>query len=150
MSRVKYVARHNGEIIGTRNSTIPAANKTYTHAVAVWGHGLTAKVKTWCSRLDLAQSQQRVYTRYGFQAEIVPVEIFTPKAKPISWAAEVIADSSGKWCGNALRFASKTEAETYAADLAGRWTSVRQYHVIESADPINYAMVDGVATRLED
>ena len=74
-TRTKYVARHHGQIIGTRNSTIAPANKTYTHAVAVWGHGQTAVVKTWCSRLDLAQSQQRIYTRYGYTAEIVPVEI---------------------------------------------------------------------------
>ena len=110
----------------------------------------TAKVKTWCSRLDLAQSQQRVYTRYGFTAVIVPVEILAPKApKPVSWMAEVIADSGGKWCGNALRFATQAEAEAYAGDLAWRWTAVRQSRVIESAEPVNYAMVDGVATRVE-
>jgi hypothetical protein len=149
MSRVKYVARHNGQIIGTRNSTIATTDKIYTHAVAVWGHGLTAKVKTWCSRLDLAQSQQRVYTRYGFTAVIVPVEILAPKAAtPTSWMAEVIADSSGKWCGNAVRFATKAEAEFYATDLSCRWTAVREHRVVESADPVNYAIIDNVITRL--
>lgn len=71
----KYVARHNGEIIGTRKSSIPTSCKTYTHAVAVWGHGQTGVVKTWCSRLDLAQGEQRKYQRYGYTAEIVPAEI---------------------------------------------------------------------------
>jgi hypothetical protein len=74
-TQTKYVARHNGEIIGTRRSTIPTNLKTYTHAVAVWGHGKTAKVVTWCSRPDLAQGEQRKYQRYGYQAQIVPVEV---------------------------------------------------------------------------
>jgi len=33
------------------------------------------------------------------------------KETKLSWKAEVIADSSGKWCGNALRFAAREEAE---------------------------------------
>ena len=57
--------------------------------------------------------------------------------KMVSWAAEVIADSSGKFCGNALRFATKEEAEVYARDLFSRWTSVKEYRVVESADPVN-------------
>jgi hypothetical protein len=71
---IKYVARHNGEIVGTRTS---AAGRVYTHAIAVWGHGKTAEVRTWCGRLDLAQGEQRKYQRYGYTAEIVPVEVVT-------------------------------------------------------------------------
>jgi hypothetical protein len=34
------------------------------------------------------------------------------KTSPIkSWAPQVIADSSGKWTGNALRFPTEAEAE---------------------------------------
>jgi hypothetical protein len=55
----------------------------------------------------------------------------------MSWKAEVIADSSGKFCGNGLRFATKGEAETYAADLAYRWTLVREWRVVESDDAVN-------------
>lgn len=62
----------------------------------------------------------------------------TKKApKMVSWAPEVIADSSGKFCGNALRFATKEEAEAYAKDLFSRWTAVKEYRVVESADPVN-------------
>jgi len=71
MSAFKYAARHNGEIIGTRKS---AAQRIYTHAIAVWGHGKTAKVVTWCGRIDLAQGEQRKWQRYGYTAEIVSVE----------------------------------------------------------------------------
>jgi hypothetical protein len=55
----------------------------------------------------------------------------------MSWKPEVIADLSGKWAGNALRFATYEEAHAYVLDLALRWTSVREIRVIESDDPVN-------------
>jgi hypothetical protein len=55
-----------------------------------------------------------------------------------SWKPEVIADSSGKWCGNQLRFATKKEAEQNVADLASRWFSVTETRVVESDEPVNY------------
>ena len=45
--------------------------------------------------------------------------------------AEVIADNSGEWVGNQLKFDTKEEAETYAKDLASRWTAVREWRVVE-------------------
>jgi hypothetical protein len=59
----------------------------------------------------------------------------------MSWKPEVIADSSGKWCGNALRFATKEEAEISVANLAMRWLAVRETRVVESDEPVNYAIV---------
>lgn len=56
----------------------------------------------------------------------------------VSWAPEVIADSSGKWCGNALRFATREEAEANVRDLSWRWMSVRDTRVVLSSDPVNY------------
>jgi hypothetical protein len=52
-------------------------------------------------------------------------------------AVEVIADSSGKYVGNALRFDTVDEAKSYGADLFMRWTAVRKWRVIEveSAEP---------------
>ena len=35
----------------------------------------------------------------------------------MSYAAEVIADNSGKFCGNSLRFATEHEAQEYVRDL---------------------------------
>lgn len=61
----------------------------------------------------------------------------------MSWKPEVIADNSGEWVGNALRFATKEEAEANARDLAWRWLAVRDHRVVESDDPVNYAWVDG-------
>jgi hypothetical protein len=54
-----------------------------------------------------------------------------------SWKPEVIADNSGKWCGNALRFATREEALDNAFDLSMRWMAVREFRVVESDDPVN-------------
>lgn len=61
----------------------------------------------------------------------------------MSWKPEVIADNSGKWCGNALRFATKEEAEAQVFDLSCRWTEVRETRAIECDDPVNSQWVDG-------
>jgi hypothetical protein len=61
----------------------------------------------------------------------------------MSWKPEVIADNSGKWCGNALRFETKAEAEANVRDLASRWILVRDTRVVETEDPVNYSWVDG-------
>jgi hypothetical protein len=61
----------------------------------------------------------------------------------MSWKPEVIADNSGQWCGNGLRFATREEAEENVRNLAGRWTSVRQTRVVESPEPPNYAWKNG-------
>ncbi len=42
-----------------------------------------------------------------------------------SYAPEVIADSTGHWCGSGLRFATFEEAHDNVKDLAQRWTAVR-------------------------
>ena len=54
----------------------------------------------------------------------------------VSFKAEVIADASGEWVGNGLRFARREDAESYARDLASRWTAVREWRVVESKDPV--------------
>ena len=64
----------------------------------------------------------------------------------MSFKPEVIADTSNKWCGNALRFATREEAEANVRDLMMRWFAVRETRIVESDDPVNYRYVDG---RLE-
>lgn len=54
-----------------------------------------------------------------------------------SWKVEVIADNSGKWAGNALRFASRKDAEDWVDDLFIRWTAVRETRVVACTDPPN-------------
>lgn len=60
-----------------------------------------------------------------------------------SYAPEVIADAGGQWSGNAVRFATRKEAEEWVSDLAFRWLLVRATRVVESDDPVNYKFVDG-------
>lgn len=67
----------------------------------------------------------------------------------MSWKPEVIADSSGKWAGNALRFATKQEALDNVRDLEMRWFSVRETRVVETDDPVNYTYHDHQLVRVE-
>ena len=60
-----------------------------------------------------------------------------------SYAPQVIADNSGKFYGNALRFATREEAEANVAHLASRWMLVRETRVVETDDPVNYRWVNG-------
>ena len=66
-----------------------------------------------------------------------------------SWKPEVIADDSGVWYGNALRFATRAEAEENAAALGRRWMLVRDTRAVESDDPVNYAWVDGALVAVK-
>jgi hypothetical protein len=59
-----------------------------------------------------------------------------------SFAAEVTADSTGKWYGNQIRLATKQEAENYVANLMFKWTAVRDTRVVETDDPVNYQFID--------
>jgi hypothetical protein len=60
-----------------------------------------------------------------------------------SFKPEVIADNSGQWCGNALCFATREEAEANVRDLMMRWLLVRDTRVVESDEEPNYRWVDG-------
>lgn len=54
-----------------------------------------------------------------------------PQPVPRQYKVEVIADNSGKWCGNGLTFETRIQAEGYGMDLASRWTLVREWRVVE-------------------
>ena len=61
----------------------------------------------------------------------------------MSFKPEVIADTPGEWCGNALRFATREGAEANVRDLMMRCFAVRETRIVESDDPVNYRYVDG-------
>jgi len=67
----------------------------------------------------------------------------------MSYKVEVQADSTGTWCGNGLRFATEEEATLYAKNLAWRWTAVREWRVVESADPVNEPAVPATSRTFE-
>lgn len=60
----------------------------------------------------------------------------------MSWRPEVIADSSGKWAPNGMRFPTEAEAKGYAANLRARWVLVTDTRVVECDDPANYRWTD--------
>jgi hypothetical protein len=66
-----------------------------------------------------------------------------------SWEPQVIADKTGKWCGNACRFATRQEADAYVTDLMTRWTSVTGWRSIESDDDVNYVWKNGKAKPIK-
>jgi hypothetical protein len=65
-----------------------------------------------------------------------------------SYKPEVIADASGTWTGNGLRFATEAEAAAWVKDLERRWMLVTDTRVVPSDDPVNYALVDGKLTEV--
>lgn len=67
----------------------------------------------------------------------------------MSFKPEVVADSTGKWVGNALRFATREEAEANVANLKSRWFLVTDTRVVECEDPVNYRYVDGKLIDVE-
>ena len=63
----------------------------------------------------------------------------------MKFKVEVIADSSGKWCGNALTFDTKEQAESYGKNLYARWTAVREWRVVETAtEPVASNQVEAI------
>jgi len=67
----------------------------------------------------------------------------------MSYKIEVQTDDSGKWYGNALRFACEHEAANNARDLMGRWFAVREWRVAECDDPVNYRYITGRLVSVE-
>ena len=59
----------------------------------------------------------------------------------MSWKPEMKVN--GAWSGNALRFATREEAEKSARDLFARWTLPEDWRAVESEDPISYAYIHG-------
>ena len=53
-----------------------------------------------------------------------------------SWKPEVRVN--GQWSTNALRFASKAEAEASVRELMSRWWVPDEGRAAESSDPVNY------------
>lgn len=96
------------------------------------------------------RSEHHVYVRRGVSGPLVATVSRADASDPMlasvryhSFAAEVVADSSGEFCGNSVRFATREEAEGYVADLAWRWTLVSDTRVVESSDPVTDSWTDG-------
>jgi len=68
----------------------------------------------------------------------------------MSFRPEVIVGSSQTWSTNALRFATREEAERSAHDLMCRWIMVRDRRAAECDDPVRHRLTpDGVLEFLD-
>ena len=62
----------------------------------------------------------------------------------MSFKPSVSTDGGATFNENTLAFATHEEAEASARDLMGRWLLVTDWRVIESDEPVNYTLKDGV------
>jgi hypothetical protein len=84
--------------------------------------------------LKLSKADQRAIAR----------NFYKPKRKTMtSWKPEVRVGRSETWSGNAVRTATREEAEHYARDLCMRWTATSDWRVVESEDPVSAVWKDG-------
>jgi len=56
---------------------------------------------------------------------------------PNSFKVGVLTAGDRDWVSNGLRFATTAAAEAYGADLAMRWTAVRDWTVLPSEEAPN-------------
>lgn len=61
----------------------------------------------------------------------------------MSFKPEVKTGAASEWAGNALRFATREEAEGNVRDLMMRWMLVTDTRVVESDEPVNYRWIGG-------
>lgn len=71
--------------------------------------------------------------RGPFHKGCLATHVCEVKPVPKTLKVEVVADGTGKWCGNALRFGTVEEARAYGDDLYARWTAVRDLRVVDEA-----------------
>lgn len=86
---------------------------------------------------DLLVIQGKHCIHHLEESDSTPNQTPIPTPPILSWKAEVIADDSGKWCGNGLRFKSESSALSYVVDLSLRWTAVREVRVVPSTEEPN-------------
>ena len=67
----------------------------------------------------------------------------------MSFKPEASTDGGQTFNQNALAFATEAEALASAKDLFNRWMLATNWRVVESDQPVNYALVDGVLTSVE-
>jgi len=60
----------------------------------------------------------------------------------MSWKPEVHAE--GEWVGNGLVFATKAESDKWGQDLLNRWFVPDAARSVESNEPVNYKIENGV------
>ena len=68
----------------------------------------------------------------------------------MSFKPEISVDGGLSFHQNNLAFATKEEAEASARDTFGRWMLATGWQVVESDQPVNYQIVDGVMSPVQE
>lgn len=68
----------------------------------------------------------------------------------MSYKIMVRTTESGPYATNACRYATRKEAKDAGFELSMRWFAVRDWKVLKSTDPVNYAFKDNQNVRLEE
>ena len=66
----------------------------------------------------------------------------------MSFKPSVSTDGGATFNENNLAFATREEAELSARNLMARWMLVTDWRVVESDQPVNYTIKDGVLTAV--
>lgn len=76
-------------------------------------------------------------------------QVLPPAAGPRSWKPQLQVQGEGdKWHDNALRFATKEEAEKAASDNFSRWMMATGHRAVESDEEPNYRWENGQAVHI--
>jgi hypothetical protein len=67
----------------------------------------------------------------------------------MTYKVQVIADSSGEWCGNGKTFDTVEDATAYAVDLYSRWTAVREWRIVDSDGGVWESSITSQITKLK-
>ena len=62
----------------------------------------------------------------------------------MSFKPEISTDGGKSYGQNNLAFATEAEALASAKDMFNRWTLATDYRAVESDEPVNYTLKDGV------
>lgn len=62
---------------------------------------------------------------------------------------EISTDGGQTFHQNGLAFAAKEKAELSAQDVYSRWMLATHWRAVESEDPVNYQIVDGVMSAVK-
>ena len=68
----------------------------------------------------------------------------------MSFKPSVSIDGGAAFNENSLAFATRDEAEVSAKDLMARWMLVTDWRVVESDQPVNYAINNGIMEAVRE
>ena len=66
----------------------------------------------------------------------------------MSFKPELSTDGGKTFHANNLAFSTREEAEASAKDTFGRWMLATHWRAVESDQPVNYEIVDGVMSAV--